>query len=130
VNFPGTIYARGKTIKIVVTDSASTGIQLLAECDFRAATIQYSGTMAHLVAAQMAISNFRDASFVEDNRSPEELTEQRRSEILARLAEIDAAGIRPMRAIAEGEAVQADHAKLAALDGEAAELRTELAGLA
>ncbi|MDR1489936.1 MAG: hypothetical protein LBS65_05540 [Desulfovibrio sp.] len=31
--------------------------------------------------------------------------------------------------IANGEAVQADHDKLAALDAEAAELRAELAGL-
>jgi hypothetical protein len=48
---------------------------------------------------------------------------------LARLAEIDAASIRPLRAIAQGEAVQADHDKLTALDAEAAELRAELAGL-
>jgi hypothetical protein len=53
----------------------------------------------------------------------------RRAEILARLAEIDAASVRPMRAIADGTAVQADHDKLAALDSEAAGLREELAGL-
>ena len=56
--------------------------------------------------------------------------EERRAEILARLAEIDAASIRPLRAIADSTAVQADHDKLAALDSEAAELRTELVGLA
>jgi hypothetical protein len=44
------------------------------------------------------------------------------------LAEI-AASVRPLRAIAQGDAVQADHDKPAALDSEAAELREELAGL-
>ena len=53
----------------------------------------------------------------------------RRAEILARLAEIDAASIRPLRAIADSTAAQADHDKLAALDSEAAALRAELAGL-
>jgi hypothetical protein len=57
------------------------------------------------------------------------LAAQRKAEILARLAEIDAASIRSLRAIAQGEAVQADHTKLAALDSEAADLRAELAGL-
>jgi hypothetical protein len=55
--------------------------------------------------------------------------EERRAAILARLAEIDTASVRPLRAIAQGEGVEADHAKLAALDSEAAALRTELAGL-
>ena len=55
--------------------------------------------------------------------------EERRAAILARLAEIDAASIRPLRAIAQGEDGQADHDKLAALDAEAAALREELAGL-
>jgi hypothetical protein len=55
--------------------------------------------------------------------------EERRAAILARLAEIDAASVRPLRAIAQEEATQADHDKLAALDGEAAELRAELAEL-
>jgi hypothetical protein len=55
--------------------------------------------------------------------------EERRSEILSRLDAIDAASIRPLRAISQDEAVQADHDKLAALDAEAADLRAELAGL-
>jgi hypothetical protein len=55
--------------------------------------------------------------------------EERRAAILARLAEIDTASIRPLRAIAQEEATQADHDRLAALDAEAAELREELAGL-
>jgi hypothetical protein len=53
----------------------------------------------------------------------------KREEILARLAEIDAASIRPLRAVADGTAVQADTAKLAELDSEAAALRAQLAGL-
>jgi hypothetical protein len=61
--------------------------------------------------------------------TPEELAVVRRMEILARLAEIDAASVRPLRAIAQGEAVQADRDRLAELDAEAATLRTELAGL-
>jgi hypothetical protein len=56
--------------------------------------------------------------------------EERRAAILAQLTEIDAASVRPLRAIVQEEAIQADHDKLADLDAEAAELRTELAGLA
>ena len=59
----------------------------------------------------------------------EEIAAARRMEILARLAAIDAASVRPLRAIAQGEDVQADHDKLTALDTEAAALREELAGL-
>jgi hypothetical protein len=61
--------------------------------------------------------------------TPEQLAAMRRAEIFARLAEIDAASVRPLRAIANGDDVQADHTKLTALDAEAAELRAELAGL-
>lgn len=53
----------------------------------------------------------------------------RRAEILARLAQIDAASVRPLRAIVQGEAVQEDRDKLAVLDAEAEELRAELAAL-
>jgi hypothetical protein len=63
------------------------------------------------------------------NQSAAELAEQRKAEILARLAEIDAASVRPLRAIAEGNATDFDRQKLASLDGEAATLRAELAGL-
>jgi hypothetical protein len=51
----------------------------------------------------------------------------RRVEILARLAEIDAASIRPLRAVADGTAEKADADKIAGLDAEAAALRAELA---
>ena len=61
--------------------------------------------------------------------TPEERNAQRRAEILARLKEIDADSVRPLRAIANNEAVQADRDKLAALDAEAVTLRQELAGL-
>jgi hypothetical protein len=50
-------------------------------------------------------------------------------EILTRLTEIDAASVRPLRAIAQGDAVQADRDRLAELDAEAADLRTELSVL-
>lgn len=53
----------------------------------------------------------------------------RRAEILARLAQIDAASVRPLRAIVHGEAVQEDRDKLAVLDAEAETLRAELATL-
>jgi hypothetical protein len=59
--------------------------------------------------------------------SAEDLKEQRKAQIMARLSEIDLASVRPLRAIAHGLGTQADHDKLAALDGEAASLRTELA---
>lgn len=58
--------------------------------------------------------------------TPEELAERRKGEILARLTEIDAASVRPLRAIAQEEATQDDTDKLAALDAEAAALRAEL----
>ena len=54
------------------------------------------------------------------------LTTSRRAEILARLAELAAASIRPLRAIADGTAVQADRDRLTALDVEAAGLREDL----
>jgi hypothetical protein len=58
-----------------------------------------------------------------------QLATQRKAEIISRLAEIDAASVWPLRAIAQGEDVQADHDRLAALDAEAAGLREELAEL-
>lgn len=62
--------------------------------------------------------------------TPGELAERRKAEIMARLAEIDTASVRPLRAIAQGEAMQEDSDKLAVLDAEAAALRLELAALA
>lgn len=59
----------------------------------------------------------------------EELAERRKAEIKARLVEIDAASVRPLRAIAQNEAVQDDLNKLTRLDDEAAALRSELAAL-
>jgi hypothetical protein len=58
-----------------------------------------------------------------------EIVQNRRAEILARLAEMDAASVRPLRAIAENTATDFDRQKLAALDAEVAELRGELGGL-
>jgi hypothetical protein len=55
--------------------------------------------------------------------------ERQSAAILSQLAAIDARSVRPLRAIARGEAVRVDTDKLAALDAEAAALRTELAGL-
>jgi hypothetical protein len=55
--------------------------------------------------------------------------EERKTAILARLAEIDLLSIRPLRAVADGSATDFDRQKLATLDAEAAELRAELAGL-
>ena len=53
----------------------------------------------------------------------------RRTEILARLSEIDSESIRPLRAVAAKTATDFDTEKLAALESEAAELREELKGL-
>lgn len=61
--------------------------------------------------------------------TPDELASQRRAEIIARFTQIDVDSIRPLRAIAQGEATEADKEKLAALDAEAEELRAELAAL-
>jgi hypothetical protein len=60
--------------------------------------------------------------------TPEELAEQRKAEIQARLAEIDTASIRPLRAVADNTATDFDRQKLADLEAEAAALRAELAG--
>ena len=70
-----------------------------------------------------------DAGAWWEANKPAPTPEERRAAILARLAEIDAASVRPLRAIAQGEDMQADHTKLTALDAEAADLRAELAGL-
>ena len=61
--------------------------------------------------------------------TPNEQATQRRAQIMARLAEIDAASVRPLRALVRGDAVPEDTDKLAALDAEAEELRAELAAL-
>ena len=55
--------------------------------------------------------------------------DQRKDEITAHLARIDAESSRPLRAKAAGNATAADDAKLAALDANAVDLRKELAGL-
>lgn len=56
--------------------------------------------------------------------------EQKIAEIKARLSVIDSESVRPLRAVANGEATKYDTEKLAALDAEAAQLRAELAALA
>ncbi|WP_019646087.1 hypothetical protein [Novispirillum itersonii] len=50
----------------------------------------------------------------------------RTAAITARLAAIDAASARPLRAIITNTATQTDHDRLAALEAEAASLRAEL----
>ncbi len=69
-----------------------------------------------------------DAPIPED---PEEMTEDelRIIEIHRTLEDIDAAAVRPLRAIAAGANVQDDHDRLAALEAQAQALRVELAGL-
>ena len=57
------------------------------------------------------------------------LNRLRAAEIARRFAEIDRERIRPLAAIAAGTAEDEDRNKLAALEKEAAELRTELSGL-
>lgn len=54
----------------------------------------------------------------------------RQREILARLKVIDAESMRPLRAVLAGSPSETDHDRLAALEGEAAQLRAELAALA
>lgn len=65
-----------------------------------------------------------------DGPSAETIAKQKRKqEIIARLAAIDAASVRPLRAVADGTATDFDRQKLAALEAEAATLRAELQGL-
>lgn len=58
-----------------------------------------------------------------------EIDAQRKNEIMQRLKQIDMDSIRPLRAIATGNAGQYDHDKLSALDEARAALVEELAGL-
>ena len=71
--------------------------------------------------------------FAEPTETAEErsarLNRLRAAEIARRFAEIDRERIRPLAAIAAGAAEAEDRNKLAALEKEAAELRTELSGL-
>jgi hypothetical protein len=69
------------------------------------------------------------ATLEEPPMTPEEITEQRRSEILSRLSAIDSDSARPLRAIATGSSTEYDTEKLATLDAEAATLRAELSTL-
>lgn len=55
--------------------------------------------------------------------SPEEMEQQRRSDIMNRLLAIDLESVRPLRALAGGEASEEDTQKLSALNEEAALLR-------
>lgn len=59
----------------------------------------------------------------------EQLTEQRLSDIKARLIQIDNESIRPLRAVAAGTSLQFDTDKLAALENERAALASELVTL-
>jgi len=65
-----------------------------------------------------------------DRISPAETDEDRKvrinGPIIAQLAALDAATVRPLRAIAAGTATQSDRDKLASLDTEAAALRAKL----
>ena len=71
--------------------------------------------------------------FTEPSESAEEraarLNRLRAAEIARRFAEIDRERIRPLAAIAAGTSEDEGRNKLAALEKEAAELRTELSGL-
>ena len=61
--------------------------------------------------------------------TPEELAEQRKTEIRARLDALDLQSMRSVRALLKGTATDADTEKLAELEAEAAGLRAELTGL-
>ena len=59
----------------------------------------------------------------------EEQAAQRKTEITARLAELDSLEIRPLAAIAAGSGTDEDRARLAAYEAEKAALRAELSEL-
>ena len=61
--------------------------------------------------------------------TPEELAEARRAEILAELAALDAARVRPLAELALNPGAAYPAAKLGELEAKAAALRQELAGL-
>lgn len=59
----------------------------------------------------------------------EQMKAEQAATIKARLSEIDSESLRPLRAIQQGNATQSDNDKLTALDTEAVQLRSQLAGL-
>ena len=59
----------------------------------------------------------------------EEINEERKQEIYARLTAIDTESLRPLRAIAQGTETEYDTEKLKALEDEAVALRQELSSL-
>ena len=61
--------------------------------------------------------------------SREGWAQQRRAEILSRLEELDRSSIRSIRAALKNTATDADHKRLASIETEASNLRTELATL-
>lgn len=66
---------------------------------------------------------------ISDTKLAEIAAGKRRAEIIARLDEIDAASVRPLRAKLAGTATADDEARLAALEDEAAALRAEIGAM-
>lgn len=91
-------------------------------------TSQDYAEMAHKANQSGKILAVIDGALVlQDPPEPTEaeIAAKRVAEIDARLAEIDAASVRPLRAIVAGDETEEDRAKLAALDAEAEALREE-----
>ena len=75
---------------------------------------------------------FAYESWIANGNTPlpaDPIPSKRPAEIAARLAQIDAESVRPLRAKLAGNATGDDNSKLAALDTEAAALRIELKGM-
>lgn len=68
-------------------------------------------------------------SATKPEQTEEELTAQRLAAIDARLAELDSASVRPLRAIVDGSATEADAQRLAAIEDEVEALRVERTSL-
>lgn len=77
------------------------------------------------VLGELAVEEFEAARAAELQAR----ADLRRAALVERLAAVDLASVRPLRAVAAGTATDADRERLAALDAEATTLRAELAAL-
>ena len=94
--------------------------------------IDKNGNVYGYIPSGIDVREMTDAEFEAFKNpipTPEEIAAQRIVEIKARLVEIDAESVRPLRAKINGTETAFDVQKLAALDAEAQALREEMAGL-
>jgi len=110
---------------VLADQDASAPAVMLVRCADAVAAVLL-GAASEVVDFQDGFPVFGGGRLVEDAAA---VAAARRAEILVRLAEIDEASVRPLRAQAAGTATAEDADRLAALEAQAAALREELASL-